>query len=892
MTNVVTLSSTTTLEGGTVIKFSAASSQLTVAGPLVCKTAPYRFAMFTAKDDNTVGETITGSSGTPTNAYGTAYVVFNSPASAVTMDYVRMSFGTYGWAVSGKSGHLLRHSQFEQCATPIYLSSATGAVQNVLIHKVSANAFLATTSRITGENITVSDANQLFSGGTLLFTDSLFVYVTNWGGGFTGYNNATNSTGGVFQSVGAGFHYLAVSSTNRNAGTTNISSTLLTALRQKTTYPPLLLTNTISASTNLAVGAARDTNAAAVDRGYHYDPIDYVVSNCTVSAGTLTLSNGLALTCYNADGFKFTSGGLNCVGTPVSPVRFVKYSAVQERSLALGAVGNLIAPVIYNHPSVSIRFTDFACGGNYVYTDNGDTYFGSLTVTNCAFHGGSPSFGGTGYYGITLANNLFENSSINAGGGTLSLSFCNNLCKKGSYYIGGTNAIVRDNSFDNCTLWNMGTAPIHDHNAYINTAAGLGTTNGTDIGLTNFLYTNGPLGNYYQVSTNLVDKGSLPADDAGLYHYTTRTNQVKETNSWVDIGFHYVALTNGSPFDTDGDGVADYLDPDSTPTTDIVWSNTVWSWKPRSLAWNCWTNALACTNGATGDFTNIFVYTPTNIIRNTNFWMRNFKGWPAYSLWNNCETNLWPNHTDLTCLGTTPDRRAGVLVSPEHILLTGHHPFPTNHWLAFMDTNNAVVFRQVKDYFCNICTTSNTTTNMPTASFGDYYLGLLDQPVSSNIGYVKVIPTNWWAWFDAPFQNTTNNFTYHVPIYTWNCQHHTPWMKDLVSLTCYTDYISSKRWMQYTNLTLTNWNHAIANGDSGSPTFFTLDGELCLATIVSSSVDFGVESPEEDPAYLQASLNAAMRELSLRNGRTNIYTLTVKDLSNYPIYHPSFNCPP
>jgi hypothetical protein len=36
---------------------------------------------------------------------------------------------------------------------------------------------------------------------------------------------------------------------------------------------------------------------------------------------------------------------------------------------------------------------------------------------------------------------------------------------------------------------------------------------------------------------------------------------VKETNSVVDIGYHYVALnTNGLPLDTDGDGFPDYLE--------------------------------------------------------------------------------------------------------------------------------------------------------------------------------------------------------------------------------------------------------------------------------------------------------------------------------------------
>jgi len=42
---------------------------------------------------------------------------------------------------------------------------------------------------------------------------------------------------------------------------------------------------------------------------------------------------------------------------------------------------------------------------------------------------------------------------------------------------------------------------------------------------------------------------------AGLFHSTTKTNQVLEINSVVDIGFHYLAVTNGVVFDTDADGI-------------------------------------------------------------------------------------------------------------------------------------------------------------------------------------------------------------------------------------------------------------------------------------------------------------------------------------------------
>ncbi len=59
----------------------------------------------------------------------------------------------------------------------------------------------------------------------------------------------------------------------------------------------------------------------------------------------------------------------------------------------------------------------------------------------------------------------------------------------------------------------------------------------------------------------LINAGSRNATNAGLYHYTVLTSQVKETNTTVDIGFHYVATdANGVPIDTDGDGVPDYLE--------------------------------------------------------------------------------------------------------------------------------------------------------------------------------------------------------------------------------------------------------------------------------------------------------------------------------------------
>jgi hypothetical protein len=81
------------------------------------------------------------------------------------------------------------------------------------------------------------------------------------------------------------------------------------------------------------------------------------------------------------------------------------------------------------------------------------------------------------------------------------------------------------------------------------------------------VYQSSYLGNYYYPTNDgllsrLIDAGSRYASDAGLYHFTTTTNQVKEGATKVDIGFHYVAIdpTTGQPYDTDGDGVPDYLE--------------------------------------------------------------------------------------------------------------------------------------------------------------------------------------------------------------------------------------------------------------------------------------------------------------------------------------------
>ena len=106
------------------------------------------------------------------------------------------------------------------------------------------------------------------------------------------------------------------------------------------------------------------------------------------------------------------------------------------------------------------------------------------------------------------------------------------------------------------------------NNAYLDGAAAYsgGVVNAT-IGSSS--WTAGPLGNYYQSGTLLVDAGSRSAGAAGLYHYTTQASQAIEGDSAVDIGYHYVALdTSGQPDSTLWLGIPDYL-ADPMPTITI-----------------------------------------------------------------------------------------------------------------------------------------------------------------------------------------------------------------------------------------------------------------------------------------------------------------------------------
>lgn len=580
----ITLSGLTTIEGGTVIKSTNANSaagRLSIQGPIECQTSAYRPAIFTGKDDDTVGEIIFGSTGNPTTNYYGTYLYLGGNTNPIDLHDIRLRHAYYGINASSSPQLTLRHTQITRNWAAVVNSVIR--IRNVLIQDgVYAIGGGASTR---GEHITFHRITNLRSATyNTPLTNCLIISVTNRVY-YTGENVVTNyNDTGIFETVGGGAHYLAASSAYRNAGTTNINGDLLADLGKRTTYPPVVLTNDITTATTLSPQAQRDTGLP--DLGYHYDGLDFVANEIDVSAA-LTIEAGTALGVYGASGsygWQIGDGGsVVCEGTVTSPCRVARYNLVQEgvsNSWAASSSGSAFLTPSQSttvKPRARFRFTGFsmpANGGEHFYVGFED--HPPVVFVDCEFSSGKFF---VDYAGAMFTNCVLERvHSLMVG---LVGRFQNNLFYGGNltlspfldpYYF-------YDNLFDKVAISEFGSST-HDYNGYVTNAPGqwLSISAANDVFTDSFTYEKGALGRYYQPTNSLfVGKGSTTPDLVGLYHYTVLTNNVKETNSVVDIGYHYIATANGLPVDSDAEGLPDYAEDangnglvDSTETSGSI----------------------------------------------------------------------------------------------------------------------------------------------------------------------------------------------------------------------------------------------------------------------------------------------------------------------------------
>jgi hypothetical protein len=600
---------TNTFEGGAVIKYPAfpTGSSLTLNGSINWLADAYRPVIFTAKDDNSVGQTISGSTGSPSGEY--AYpqaLLINSSVSSISNFRFTHIYQAFKFA-SGVPVNLYNGELYE-CVNGIG-GSGYENLRNILFFG-GTYAFNMNSATVTVQNATIADNNLNFSGSTPEnFQNCIFAEVSTAGailtGSFNGFYETTPfGTGAItnhffpFQAILGAKGYLTNNCAFRNAGTNDLDPTLLAYLQTKTTYAPPIIYSSNSifpVATNLGPRVFRDTSTTP-DLGYHYDPLDYVFDACTIS-NNVAFSAGTAAGWYPGYGGGSSQpygiclkdgANLSFNGNATQPCIYVWIPMVQENGnynltnangVIISGTGN--TPV----PQLSSDFTKWI-GCNVQNVLSGGSAFGQAGFLNSEFY----SAGLASYLPvICFSNCLFFRDLTDFYDQYTNSSFIFQDC---TFYNGGlamarTNTypastwIIQNTSFDGTCFtwedyWNGTTNTLFNYNAY-NTnnfnwitygylsppTNGVLETNGmNDVMVTNYNWESSWFGNFYlPTNSPLLLAGSTTADKVGLYHFTTQTNQVPDGTNIVTIGYHYVATDQyGNPLDSNGDGIPDYLE--------------------------------------------------------------------------------------------------------------------------------------------------------------------------------------------------------------------------------------------------------------------------------------------------------------------------------------------
>ena len=387
----VNLYGTNTFEGGAVIKYATNASIVLQSTNLNWQASSYRPVIFTAKDDNSVGAAISGSTGSPSGYYANpALKFFNASSTRAPLSNFRIAYAEQA-LTSGTAGNFKFYDcQIVNCHNGITFNSAGNYFRNALFSRVGtvfnngfyggidlqnctieSSFYLATvTSGTVGANLN----NCIFANVTNLFSGSLLGYTASYNGFYkspTIGTSAVTNTFYPFQNVGAGSYYLANGCNFFNAGTMNIDSMLLADLKEKTTYPPVVYSNvTLSANTTWSPQALRDTDTP--DLGYHYDPLDYLVGGVNISA-SLTLTNGVAVGLMGPAAVTFQpsltlqpGGNLYSQGTATNLNHLANYANVQEQPVSLG-YGSLTESGTSLNNKAIFSFTDVSMDAG-IYT--------------------------------------------------------------------------------------------------------------------------------------------------------------------------------------------------------------------------------------------------------------------------------------------------------------------------------------------------------------------------------------------------------------------------------------------------------------------------------------------------------------------------------------------
>lgn len=594
ISSTVTVSSSTTFEGGCVVKY-APSTQLTVQNALHSKTSAGAPAVLTVKDDNSIGETIAGSTGNPQSELSRAimsqYIGYHSPKTVNHFDmrYVRGPLTSWG------SGLIVRNSRFYKCNTALEKVSGSLAAYNVLIDECST-AFVASYGGITAQNCTVHDAYTLYVPGyqapLLYLSNSLIVDVdtvpTSYGSN-SNNNVELDSWADAFQQVGSGSFYLKDGSPYRNAGTTTaIWIPLLDDLASKTTMPPVEIgSQTFTSDVNWSPQVLRDDDTP--DIGYHYPAIDYLVEDIVLeNDAKLTVEPGVVVAFEGVGVTLDDNAEVEIKGQPMRRSAFQSKLGLQEDINSITAPESALV-IVSDTASVTADYTDFSTFDDSSVSFGSDSteVWGDVSLRFCGFYGGAFSvkgLQGSALTSIDLFGNLFEDIPFTLETPFASVALQQNNFSRASLSLdygvnpapGSGNPILSDWEIEEnfvsdsslSTVTPTGANVVALRNGYMGSSSSLrftsSETNSVDHSSNPSFWTS-VMGRYYVPSAgNMgnfgVNGGSQNADTLGLYHFTTQIAQT-EGNSVVNIGMHYPAVGSyGELLDTDGDGIANLFE--------------------------------------------------------------------------------------------------------------------------------------------------------------------------------------------------------------------------------------------------------------------------------------------------------------------------------------------
>jgi hypothetical protein len=570
----LTLFGTNTFEGGTVLKY-ATNAQLTATESSIpmwinWNSSQYRPAVFTAKDDNSVGETISGSTGNPTNYYATTALLLVGPNGTINMQYFRISYARQAVFTEGLNYLDINNGQLVNCQNG-FSSGAGGTfyVRNLLFAGVSTNFnnlfacnFDVQNSTFVSSSYLTTIQNNYYQSDGLIFTNCVFVNVANLtnnivvigsyrvSGSYNGFYNTPNfgsatttNTFYPFQTVGAGSYYLTNGCAFTNTGTSSIDATLLASLGQKTTFPPIMYSNvTFITNLTLAPQAPRDTNSSP-SLGFHYDPLDYVFSACNLSTN-LTVSAGTGVGLYDHSGADYGSYGislrtganLTLTGTATAPCWVADHMSVQEGGNGIWVNTFGEAEIMINGngasplPQLNATFTKWPvlAAGDCPFQD--DRAQGGGSFANCEFYNGA--IAAYDLYSLTFTNCLFYRPAFFG------------------FAYGSARAL--NVTFQNCTYYDGFIALTR----YAGQATTMWTIKNTAFDGTGFSFTDNLSSNYTAFDYNAYNTNNL----SGLaypYPYTPVATNVMEyvgahdvfggSYNWQSSWFGNFYLPSGSP---------------------------------------------------------------------------------------------------------------------------------------------------------------------------------------------------------------------------------------------------------------------------------------------------------------------------------------------------------